>query len=568
MTPRWSLPVLVIIALGAQAGLLGGCSESSLVPVPRPPRVLDDRMAVSGSFCTDPPQPAEFPVRVLFIVDVSQSMNVTDPAPMTCTMQACFTRRGQAVLDVMASNPAGNGVRYGLMTFASDSSILTKDAKGMDGFTDDGNSVRTKIPVLNNAGGETNYEGALANAYQLLQTDMIALGATERSRARYIVIFLSDGMPAPVSDNFNTPKRIRDRVTSIIKLQKDQRLAEVTFHSAYLAGPETPIAVQLAAKDLLETMSREGDGTFRTFQAEERIRFFYIDFSAFLKIFTLKSLVVSDDNSHPSMSPEGGAVAVVDSDGDGLLDDEEARIGADPTSPDSDGDGFNDQLEVRLRNAGFDPLHPGDADCADDARSADRLDDDGDGLRNCEERFLGTNPRLFDSDGDGLPDDVEFRMGSNPVVSDGLADPDFDQAHNDKEIKAHTDPQVNDVAEFSKIAYRYHIAVITGGANLQPGRSCFDFSVENITLAPTLAAGGLPRGTNTVMLRMMAAPMDSPGDYGTGRIACIRPRYRQDPEFKEPPTGHMTLPVSAFKKPAGPADDPEVFRADRDCVNP
>ena len=543
---------------------LSACTDSSLLPVPRPLPVLDNKLSVAGSFCTDPPQPAEFPLRLLFIVDTSQSMNVTDPAPMTCTMQACFTRRGQAVLDVMASNPAGNGVRYGLITFASESSILTKDPKGMDGFTEDGDTVRTKLPILNGAGGETNYEGALASAFQLLQTDMIGLGATERSRARYVVIFLSDGMPAPVSDNFNTPKRIRDRVAAIIKLQKDQRLAEVNFHTAYLANPDTPLAVQLTAKDLLDTMAREGGGTFRTFQADEKIKFFYIDFSAFIRIFTLKSLVVSDDNSHPR-----DGLSVVDSDGDGLLDEEELRIGSDPTRADSDGDGFNDQLEVRLRDAGFDPLHPGDADCSDDAKSQDRLDDDGDGLRNCEERFIGTNPRLFDSDGDGLPDDVEFRMGSNPVVSDGLADPDFDRAGNDKEIKAHTDPQVDDVADFSKIAYRYGIRARTAGSvEGKMGQSCYDFSVENITLAPTLAAGGLPLGTNTIMLRAVAAPLDSPGDFGTQRVACVRPRYRRNPELKEPPTGQMALPLSAFKKPVGAALDPEVFQAERDCVVP
>lgn len=539
-----------------------GCTDAELATVPRPIPVLDDRMALTGSFCTDPPQPADFPVRVLFIVDTSQSMNVTDPAPMGCMPGACFSRRGQAVLDVLADNPTGSGVRYGLIAFASDSAILTKGPSGMDGFTDNADTVKTKLPMLNVAGGETNYEGALAAAFQMLQADMIALGATERSRARYIVIFLSDGLPAPVTEDFNTPRRIRDRVASIVKLQTDQRLAEVTFHTAYLAGPDTPLAVQLGSKDLLETMSREGGGTFRTFQAEEKIRFFYIDFSSFVRIFTLKSLVVSDDNSRSQASGLTG----VDSDADGLLDGEEARIGTDPTRPDSDGDGFNDQLEVRLRNAGFDPLHPGDADCG---IAQDKLDDDGDGLRNCEERFIGTNPRLFDSDGDGLPDDVEFRMGSNPVVSDGLADPDFDHAVNDKEIKAHTDPQVDDVADFSRIAYRYAIVQRPpGSVATNKGQSCYDFSVENITLAPTLAAGGLVEGTNTVMVRAVAAPLDSPEDFGSERIACVRPRYRQSPELKEPPTGQMTLPLSAFKKPAGAADDPEVFRAERDCISP
>ncbi len=44
-----------------------------------------------------------------------------------------------------------------------------------------------------------------------------------------------------------------------------------------------------------------------------------------------------------------------DSDGDGLTDDEELRLGTDPYSVDTDGDGYNDKLEV---DTGHDPLQP------------------------------------------------------------------------------------------------------------------------------------------------------------------------------------------------------------------
>ena len=63
---------------------LAACSEASLYPVAKRPEVRDDRLTVSGRVCTEAPAPAEFPVRILFIVDISQSMNVTDPVPVAC----------------------------------------------------------------------------------------------------------------------------------------------------------------------------------------------------------------------------------------------------------------------------------------------------------------------------------------------------------------------------------------------------------------------------------------------------------------------------------------------------
>jgi len=44
-----------------------------------------------------------------------------------------------------------------------------------------------------------------------------------------------------------------------------------------------------------------------------------------------------------------------DSDGDGLTDAEEAKLGSDPEKADTDGDGFDDDVEVL---AGTDPNNP------------------------------------------------------------------------------------------------------------------------------------------------------------------------------------------------------------------
>jgi hypothetical protein len=49
----------------------------------------------------------------------------------------------------------------------------------------------------------------------------------------------------------------------------------------------------------------------------------------------------------------------LDSDQDGLSDEEERMLGTDPFNPDTDGDGYSDGVEVR---SGYDPLKPAPGD--------------------------------------------------------------------------------------------------------------------------------------------------------------------------------------------------------------
>ncbi|HEX7508489.1 MAG TPA: VWA domain-containing protein [Polyangia bacterium] len=539
---------------------LAACSEASLYSVEAKPQVRDDRLTVHGQFCTEVPTPTEFPVRVLFIVDISQSMNVTDPVPNPCPAGACFTRRATAVEEVLNTYPPGNGVEYGLITFQSSVAIQTKDATGtLGGFTDSSDEVKVRLPALNSAVGETNYVGALDTAYTMLQQDMIALSATARSRARYVIVFVSDGLPSPRTVEHGMPDDIRESVDNIAGLQKQQRLAEVALHTVYLAAPGTPDSVQLEAKQLLAGMAQLGNGTYRSFEATERINLFTIDFTSFIRTFALKQMVAMNLNALPR-----NGQSLVDTDGDGLTDREEYLAGTSPFLTDTDGDGFSDLVEVRQTNAGLDPLFSGDADCR---MATDRLDDDGDGLLNCEERYFGTNSRLIDSDADGFPDDVEIRMGTNASAADTLGDMDLDGALNGTELEAHTDPLHNDVGDFSRIAYRTSLRLLRDEQSL-PGRLCYEFSVSNITLVPTGAALGLQEGTNTVLFRVASAPADSPDDFGNHQVACVRPRYRIDPEVKTPSSGQMLLPMTAFKKAWADTPSSEVFNADSDCIVP
>lgn len=129
----------------------------------------------------------------------------------------------------------------------------------------------------------------------------------------------------------------------------------------------------------------------------------------------------------PELTPKKEEVEKVDTDKDGLFDDEEEKLGtdinvqdsdgdgltdfdevnktkiwkSDPLSRDTDGDGYEDKTEV---SAGYDPNGPG------------QLDSDSDGLFDPEEKRIGTDPQLFDTDGDGLNDKEEIDAGRDPLV--------------------------------------------------------------------------------------------------------------------------------------------------------
>jgi hypothetical protein len=96
-------------------------------------------------------------------------------------------------------------------------------------------------------------------------------------------------------------------------------------------------------------------------------------------------------------TPTDSGTTAIDSDGDGLTDDEELALGLDPDDPDSDDDGLDDGDEAP---AGADPQDP---------------DTDDDGLNDGDEVAAGTAPDDPDSDDDTYTDRDELTEGTDPL---------------------------------------------------------------------------------------------------------------------------------------------------------
>ena len=186
-TVSWRRWVDACVVSGAVVGY-AACGNTPLERIPPPVTAVDNELALQGQVCTTPPGDAVFPVKILFLVDVSGSMIVTDPAKV----------RVQGVNAVINKYQGLPGVEFSVIAFSSSIVQVT------NGFTDtpDFASIDTAISQSDNL---TDYQGALGAAYETLTTDMLAATPAQRARSKYIIIFFTDGTPDPICSADTTP---------------------------------------------------------------------------------------------------------------------------------------------------------------------------------------------------------------------------------------------------------------------------------------------------------------------------------------------------------------------------
>lgn len=279
-------------------------------------------------------------------------------------------------------------------------------------------------------------------------------------------------------------------------------------------------------------MSIAGGGRHQRFASADDLSLGRIDFRSTQRLFVMKELLAFNRNAVAE-----GRELLPDSDADGLSDREEDELGLDALEPDSDGDFFGDKLEHMLRTLGLDPTATTTiADCDDPT-----IDTDGEGLRDCEEKLLGSDKTLFDTDADGFPDHVELRAGTNPLSADTLDDSDFDGVNNGREVRAHTDVRSNDARTRSELAYRDRILPLGPTQDL---RSCYDVRISNITLVNTRDRGFGP-GNNDIDVYFGQVPEGALESYGIFHVAQLRVQYLP-PDRRIPDTAAIDLADGDF----------------------
>ncbi len=389
------------------------------------------------------------------------------------------------------------------------------------------------------------------------------------------------------NDNYNRTYQIEDLVTDVMDLGTEFGVGEMRFHTALLFDSTLPDAVKeiyrlnrCRSEGLLQRMAELGNGIYRDFENGEDIDFLSFNFTSLKQSFTLLRAYAQNDSALPPEVDGNPAreIAVIDfrpdTDGDGLDDNEELKLGTDATVKDSDklavqpvitqtpqpiadpnawGDGWSDRFERDRLTLGFDPRFqslPVDP-CPDfDPDGIDRIDIDLDGLNGCEENLLGTDIRRADSDGDGFSDGVEVRFGTDPRIAEGNRDDDFDGVRNADEMQKGTDPLVPDGGLRERGATRYEIKN-TGSTS--DGRTCYTALARGVHLASTAPrfVGGRS-GYNDVKFWIAEAPNDAASRVEL-RVACHRAQYRA-PSLKDPANGKIVFAESDFFDLANPDD--------------
>ncbi len=485
------------------------------------------KVTLTGSFITESPDEIQFPVKVLFAIDCSLSMG-DEILGQQVGSDPNFLRI-EAVRNFIDEYNSNENTSFEIMLWSNNVFEYTRTIDGRGGFTKDPDELNRVLDAARND-TTTDYLGTLTSIYSDIERD---IRNTENSesliRTKYIVVFLSDGVPntgAGTQSNFD----IWNLVGDIYDMAIESGVGSFNFHTFLLLGGFAPTQsgqdTQRRAEETLQGMADRGEGQFRLFDTAESIDFINIVDMRLTVEYKIKYLLAYNYNVRP-----GVELVYVDSDGDGLIDEQEVEYGTDINLRDTDGDGLSDFFEVSVSSPGreLDPLMQ-DSPC-DLMPDGIWPDTDSDGLTDCEEYVKGTDRRVPDTDKDGIPDGIEFTMGTNPLEIQYTTDTDFDGWQDWLEVQRHTNVLSNDPKIRERYAYEYDIkdeglVPIDQGTDMPSYVRQYSFTVSNIHVMETvgdteIAQRTLNSGDNLIRFYIAQVPEDNPDSQPIFRVAEV-----------------------------------------------
>jgi len=518
-----------LCAVATAALLVLGCTDTSLYAEQGLAASGPDRADFAGQVCVPPPEGDAFPLKVMFAFEGGQGVSPDIVGTLVDALQT---------LDSRLSTPSITFSLLGYHTVAT----------GLAGGFEDAATFATAIPLFASyqEQGPISLRAPLKLSKTILSGDMLTSCRGTVGRTRYLIVMVvvdpdtSCANPAfnaglderctLLTDPVECSKCVLTEAAGDVKaLTQSFGAGEIAVQPIYVRTVQDPdVSAEVAA------IARAG-GTqaIETDPGNLKAVLNGLNYGSLQRALTVKRFFAFNRN----VQVRDGKM-LVDSDGDGVPDDDETALGLDPANPDTDGDGLMDGVELKM---GLDPKTPNIIENCNPT-----LDSDGDRLNDCEERVLGTDSCVGDTDGDGLPDLVEVLSGTNALIPEDLRDDDRDGVPNVDEVLAHTDPQSADLSFAQPRAYGY---TLTPGTPTTDGRSCYDLTAQNISLMPTVVRPNppypdIPAGQNDVYLYFEAGRQDDP--HGPGVSGLVIQQFLYNPPGARSPAGTIQVTPDDF----------------------
>lgn len=190
--------------------------------------------------CTQQLGSTEFPIKVLFVVDTSGSNAGNGGSDPTKAV------RGGSINEFFTTYRSRTNFSWGFLRFSGNFASSLIGSSSNPSFSSDPNAMQTAINSFYNTSdnGLTPYSAALTMA----RNAVVAEAASAPQLAKFVVVFLSDGVPDPAVADATLTAQVQ-AISSI-------RPGQVSFNTIYYGS------VDAEANARLKNMAVAGQGQF------------------------------------------------------------------------------------------------------------------------------------------------------------------------------------------------------------------------------------------------------------------------------------------------------------------